>query len=218
MKFFRHAPGSMRGGIMLNLEPVPTEDRPPAALPLRWLDLYGDDLFSYAMRKVRRSEAAEDLVQETLLAGLQSWGRFAERSNVRTWLIGILKNKITDHLRARYRNLKLDHVRVEEDQLFNRHGEWKVSLKRWGTDPAELAEMGEFRAALDGCVSKLPAQMSYLFLSKVSGQPTIELCAELDISADNAWTLLHRARLRLRQCLSSSWFDSTAQSKKRRSP
>jgi len=36
--------------------------------PQRWVDLHGDYLYRYALRIVRRLEAAEDLVQEALLA------------------------------------------------------------------------------------------------------------------------------------------------------
>jgi len=42
---------------------------------------------------------AEDLVQETLLAAVRSREKFGGRSSERSWLVGILKNKIVDYYR-----------------------------------------------------------------------------------------------------------------------
>jgi RNA polymerase sigma-70 factor (ECF subfamily) len=180
---------------------------PPSALPLRWLDSYGDSLYAYAIRRVRRPEVAEDLIQETLMAALQGWDSFAQRSSVRTWLSGILRNKIADHFRARHRDEPLQARSLEDGALFNNRGKWKVAVPRWGGDPLHLVELREFRAVLDACLSKLPGAMAHLFLSRVGdGVATAELCSELEITPDNAWTLLHRARSRLRQCLTANWF------------
>lgn len=60
---------------------------------------HGNILFKYAMARVRNREVAEDLVQEALLAGLKSAGSFKGGSTERTWLVGILKHKVLDHLR-----------------------------------------------------------------------------------------------------------------------
>jgi RNA polymerase sigma-70 factor (ECF subfamily) len=37
---------------------------------------------------------------------------------------------------------------------------------------------------------------------------TDEICKELSITSTNLWVMLHRARLRLRDCLQQSWFDA----------
>jgi DNA-directed RNA polymerase specialized sigma24 family protein len=37
---------------------------------------------------------------------------------------------------------------------------------------------------------------------------TDEICKELAISSTNLWVLLHRARLRLRDCLQDRWFSA----------
>jgi RNA polymerase sigma-70 factor (ECF subfamily) len=177
------------------------------ALPLLWLHMHGDSLYAYALRRVRRREAAEDLVQETLLSALQAADRFRHQCSPRTWLISILRNKISDHLRARYSHAGADSLSPEDDELFDRRGIWKVPVPRWRADPAELAELREFQAVLAGCMAKLPTQMAYLFVSRTTdGCSTAQLCSELKISSENAWMLLHRARGRLRQCLTLRWF------------
>ena len=56
-------------------------------------------LLRFASLQLRDSHAAEDAVQETLLAALAGEAGFQGRANLRTWLTGILKNKISDHFR-----------------------------------------------------------------------------------------------------------------------
>jgi DNA-directed RNA polymerase specialized sigma24 family protein len=74
---------------------------PPARIdPHRWVDEHGDCLYRYALVRVRTPEVAEDLVQETLLVAARSQDKFAGRSSERSWLVGILKNKIVDHYRT----------------------------------------------------------------------------------------------------------------------
>ena len=60
-------------------------------------------LYRYAIQQVRDAEAANDLVQDTLVAALENGDRFQGRSAVRTWLVGVLKHKIADSFRHRAR-------------------------------------------------------------------------------------------------------------------
>ena len=62
--------------------------------PETWVDHYGDYLYCFAISRVRDPSVAEDLVQETFLAALNSIKSFASRSSPKTWLTGILKHKI----------------------------------------------------------------------------------------------------------------------------
>src|SRR6516162_1948936 len=64
--------------------------------PERWVEEHGDYLFKYALLRLRDVGRAEDAVQETLLAALKGGKSFAGKSAEKTWLIGIMKNKISD--------------------------------------------------------------------------------------------------------------------------
>jgi len=194
---------------MMPIESNITVAEPPRPRPVQWLGDHGDALYAYALRRVRRPEVAEDLVQETLLAAVQASGGFAQRANVRTWLTGILRHKVADHFRARHRGVQIDAGTLEDDALFDKGGQWRAGVPAWRGDPLRSAEAREFRAAVDACLAKLPATMAHLFLSRVDdGATTDELCGALGITPDNAWTMLHRARLRLRQCLAVNWFTT----------
>ena len=67
--------------------------------PAKWVELYGDYLYRYALLRLNNREEAEDAVQETLLSAHGAIARFERKSSVRTWLISILRNKIIDHIR-----------------------------------------------------------------------------------------------------------------------
>ena len=84
-------------------------------------------LLRYASLQLRNREAAEDAVQETLLAALAAEKSFAGRSQLRTWLTGILKHKIVDAIRRSSREQPLEaEVSPEEwDRLFDASGHWR---------------------------------------------------------------------------------------------
>src|SRR4029079_8168637 len=79
--------------------PQDTAKAPPVSDPERWVDEYGDYLFKFALVRLRDQTKAEDVVQETFLAALKGRHSFAGRSAEKSWLVGILKNKICDYYR-----------------------------------------------------------------------------------------------------------------------
>src|SRR6186997_1690519 len=60
---------------------------------------HSDYLLRYARSRVRDDHLAEEAVQETLLAALESLDSFDGRATLRTWLTGILLHKIHDGFR-----------------------------------------------------------------------------------------------------------------------
>lgn len=192
--------------------------RPSAAVngaaPEKWLAEHGDALFRYACLRVRDRDAAEDLVQETLLAALQSKGDFAGRSSERTWLIGILRHKLADHWRRHGREAPLENCTdaADPDELLEllfdaENGDhWRAPPFHWLKPDAAL-EQRQFWDVLSDCIGDLPpAQAQAFALCEIDGVAGAEVCKVLDVSPTNLWVMLHRARLRLRQCLEIHWF------------
>ena len=184
--------------------------------PGLWVDLHGDYLYRYAMFRLRDPALAEDVVQETLLAGLQASDSFAGRGSERTWLVGILKHKIIDLYRRRSREISFDaseDERFTRDEFFRTEGEWvghweeAYAPNEWHATPAELLERSEFWETLRQCLAPLPPRTAAAFtLREVDGLSSAEICEILQVSTNNLWVMLHRARLHLRHCLEVNWF------------
>ncbi len=180
--------------------------------PAKWVDEHGDYLFWYTLARLRQREVAEDLVQETFLAALHAQDRFAGASSERTWLVGILKRKIVDHLRRKGREQPVrDLAAVDRwtDALFDERGNWRKKPGKWPSAPSATIEKEEFWAIFTACLQKLPERLADAFIlrevEELAGQ---EVCKVLNVSANNLWVMLHRARLGLRRCLEVNWFGN----------
>jgi len=168
-------------------------------------------LLKFAMLQLRNQAQAEDAVQETLIAAFQGAKNFAGKSSVRTWLVGILKHKIVDHIRRASREQPLDSPDEETsledfDVLYKEDGHYASMPAEWG-DPEAALSQRKFFETLERCLEGLPKNTARVFMMReVMGIETPEICKELAITATNCWVLLYRARMSLRACLEERWF------------
>jgi RNA polymerase sigma-70 factor (ECF subfamily) len=163
-------------------------------------------LLRYASLQLRDRHTAEDAVQEALVAALAGEAGFAGRSNLRTWLTGILKHKIVDAIRRSSRDAGVAPDGDEFEVLFDERGHWVDAPAAWA-DPGASLEQKQFFAALEDCLARLPAKTAQAFtLREHLGLDTGEICKELGVTATHCWVLLYRARMALRECLQSNWF------------
>ena len=168
-------------------------------------------LVRFAMLQLRNEAVAEDVVQETLLAALEGKSAFSGRSQLKTWAISILRNKIVDHLRRGSREGVLPFVDAQGDAdfdaLFDGSGHWQEKPTDWG-DPSAILEQRGFYDVLELCMKALPENIARVFtMREVLGLETDEICKELKITTSNCWVVLYRARMRLRECLQLRWFN-----------
>jgi RNA polymerase sigma-70 factor (ECF subfamily) len=181
--------------------------------PGQWLEEHGDALFRFALIRVRSREMAEDLVQDTLLAALRAKDRFAGRSSVRTWLTGILKNKIIDHYRKAGRETSFTDLNFLGDECaekFDAEGFWDHSLgpKEWKPLSDEVMHRAEFWQVLRECLDRLPPRVARVFsLRVVDDLSSKDVCRVTRVTESNLWVMLHRARMALRECFERNWFD-----------
>ena len=167
-------------------------------------------LLRYASAQLRDRQSAEDVVQETLLAALAGEVAFAGRSNLRTWLTGILKHKIVDAIRRTSREAPLasEDGAAEFEALFDERGHWHEFPSAWADPDAALGQ-AQFFAKLEECLERLPAKTAQAFMMREHlGFETDEICKELSITSTHCWVLLYRARMSLRECLQSNWFGT----------
>ncbi len=177
--------------------------------------LHGD-MLKFARLQLRDDSVAEDAVQEALTAALSNRKSFDNRSRLKTWVFGILKNKIVDIIRDRIRTPSSEIVDIPDhayDDLFDANGLWQDDSRpsTWG-DPEKSASDQQFWQIFEICLTRLPENTARIFMMReMLGMETDEICKELGISSTNCWVVLHRARMGLRLCLDERWFKSGGQ-------
>jgi RNA polymerase sigma-70 factor (ECF subfamily) len=175
-----------------------------------------DYLLKFARLQLRNETWAEDAVSEVTLAALAKPQAFDNRSQLKTWLVGILKHKIVDALRQHGRevcNIDADEDSHDDplDYLgFKADGHFVEPPADWG-NPEHQASSRQFFEVLEACTNQLPAMQGRLFLMRewleLSSE---EICKELGLTSTNLYVQLHRARLRLRECLELNWYGKTS--------
>jgi len=182
------------------------------------LAAHRDYLYRFALLHLRDDSRAQDVVQETLLAGMESRSGFSGRAQLRTWLTGILKHKIIDVFRRQSREAPLQteaEAESEEDfadLYFNPkdRDHWRTFPTTWG-NPEKSLEQKRFWEIFDACSKEMPPQIARVFtMRELMGLETDEICKELGITANNCWVMLYRARMNLRQCLETRWFGNSS--------
>ena len=122
---------------------------------------------------------------------------------------------IRSHRQAYGHGRNVNHVEKQaedgedlDEMLFRPDGHWREAPQEWG-DPEQTLRQLDFMRVLDACVEKLPGQQGRLFMMREWLElDTEEICKVLAISPTNLWVMLHRARLRLRECLQLNWFSA----------
>jgi RNA polymerase sigma-70 factor (ECF subfamily) len=150
---------------------------------------------------------AEDMVQDVFRTFLERLDNFEGRSQLRTWLFGILHRKALERHRAAALDDRMDPI----DEVFESRFDSKGN---WSRPPADLErvmlskEIGEL---IRGCMDGLPVNQREVFvLREVEGLETSEICKILAVSVTNFGVLMHRARARLRECLEAKGVSKPA--------
>ncbi|MFI4922305.1 MAG: sigma-70 family RNA polymerase sigma factor [Burkholderiales bacterium] len=184
------------------------------------LEEYRPYLLRYALLQLRDNTLAEDAVQETLLAALESRSKFSGKSSIKTWLTGILKHKIIDLFRKQSKEATQVSLEVELesgagdfDLLFQPDGHWNTWPQAWA-DPLKNLENKKFWEVFEICAKLMPINTARAFMMReFLGLSTEEICKDMQISATNCWVMLYRARMSLRLCLEHNWFGGNFEGK-----
>jgi len=172
-----------------------------------WVEEFSENMYSWALHKTSCKETAEDLVQETFLAAVQSFEKFEGKSQPKSWLYGILNNKIANHHR---KNMKSPQISSTDNDLFNEgNGHWKLEQMptNWHEGELHLLDNQDFKNTMQNCMEKLPtAWASAIQLKYLEEKKAEIICQELNLTVTNYWQILHRAKLQLRKCVDINWF------------
>ena len=141
---------------------------------------------------------ADDLVQDVFTVFLERLDQFEGRSQLRTWLFGILHNKMRERRRALRREQQFDSLDPAFEAQFDSSGRWT----RVPEDLERIFASKQTGQAVDDCISSLPSQQREVFmLREVEELNTREICNNLPITDTHVGVLIHRARHRLRECM-----------------
>jgi RNA polymerase sigma-70 factor (ECF subfamily) len=172
-------------------------------------------MLRFAQLQLRDEQLAEDLVQDALVSAMAGAKGFAGRAALGTWVLSILRNKISDALRLRARSINISSMAAEGESLdeafeslFRQNAHWKPESRPgdW-VDPEEALRRRQFWDVFEACLEHLPENTARVFMMREFLEfDTGEICRELGINQGNCHVILHRARNGLRRCLEQGWF------------
>ena len=187
----------------------PTKILPNAVDPEIWVEKYGHSLFKYAVFRLRDADLAEEKIQDTFLAALQSRNRFQGRSTEKAWLFSILKRKICDHFRRLNRDKHFSAAfRMEclTHRVLDSKRTKAVNFYSRFFDPSTAFEQKEFFKIIQNALSELPDRLAQVFILRdVIELSSHEICELMNINVCNLYVMIHRARKRLKRILEFEW-------------
>ena len=166
----------------------------------RLVDAYSSKIFRLAVKMLNQQQDAEDVLQETFLKAYRGLKSFDGRSKLSTWLFRIATNEALMVLRRK----QPDMVSIDEP-IETEEGEREpVQIVDWCCLPENELMSMESRHYLDTAVTKLPNSLRMVFLLRdIEDLSTQETADVLGLSETAVKTRLSRARMRLREELSS---------------
>ena len=154
---------------------------------------YHEPLFFGALKQKLSEDQAEEVVQETWSTLFQNIENFEDRSHIRTYLFGIMYNKIKEIWRSNKKYTQEDDEYI--DTLFDQHGNYITPP----LDPSKWNESREFLEILEEELQTLPDNQRLAFyLKEIQGESTENICNILNVSVTNLGVLIYRAKASLR--------------------
>ena len=154
---------------------------------------YGHIVWTRAYRLLGNQQDAADCFQETFLSALE----VSQRGRIRNWpsLLNMLATR---------RSLDLLRKRIRQNTRSEDLANWSM-VPATNPDPSSQAETMELQASLRKAMTELPPrQAEVLCLRYLDQLSDRQIARQLGIEQNAVRVILHRARSRLRELLSSS--------------
>lgn len=171
----------------------------------RLVEKYSPLLYRLAMKMLGNVQDAEDVLQNTFLKTLQHLDEFEERSSLSTWLYRIAVNEALMLLRHQKPETPISDLldEDEDDEI-----EMPQQFVDWCCLPEEELLSAEGRRILEQAIQRLPPKLRAVFLLRdIEGLSIQETSKALNLSEAAVKTRLLRARLNLREQLSSFYAE-----------
>ena len=148
---------------------------------------YSGDVYRYLLHLTGSQMLAEDLLSETFLTALRCLGTFRGESTVKTWLIGIARNKWYEHLKKKYKTVT-EELQVAEYLTSGETPETEFIRRGWAHRAMEL-------------LGTMPEKQRQIFLLRTEGFTYDEISQQLGVSASSARVTDFRVKQKLKSVL-----------------
>ena len=179
----------------LDLDALRSGDRAEYA---RMVEAYSGQIYRLALKMLHNQQDAEDVLQETFIKAYRALPDFEGRSKISTWLYRIATNESLMFLRRqRPEQISIERPGDVEEQD-------PLQIIDWCCLPEGELMSTEARSHLDWSIDQLSYTLKVVFvLRDIERLSTRETAEILDLTETAVKTRLSRARLRLRELLSS---------------
>ncbi|MFL7890569.1 MAG: RNA polymerase sigma factor [Anaerolineales bacterium] len=182
---------------IVSLDALREGDRPEFA---KLVEEYSPMIYRLGLKMLNNPQDAEDILQETFIKAYKHIGKFDGRSSISTWLYRIATNEALMSLRKK----RPDMISFDVPSINESEPQEPMQIVDWCCLPEEEFLSSEGRLRLDEAAERLPESLRIVFvLRDIEGLSTRETADVLDISEMAVKTRLSRARLRLREDLST---------------
>lgn len=172
----------------------------------RLVDTYSSPIYRLGLKMLGNEQDAEDILQNTFLNALTHLADFEGRSSLSTWLYRIAANEALMLIRKRKPNINIEDMQSEDaDDV-----PLPETFVDWSVLPEKELLSGESKNAIENAVKKLPESLRMVFILRDVEDLSIKETAEiLNLTEVNVKTRLLRARMALREQLSSYYAERT---------
>jgi RNA polymerase sigma-70 factor (ECF subfamily) len=195
----------------ISIEAIIAGDRAEFA---RLVDAYSSSIYRLGLRMLGNPQDAEDVLQNTFINALTHLKSFEGRSNISTWLYRIAANEALMLIRKRKPEINFEPNEDAEGED-NADGLRPKQIVDWSALPENELLSGEARHALDTAIDTLSESLRIVFLLRdIEGLSIKETADALGLTETNVKTRLLRARMFLREQLSTYYSERMSEERK----
>jgi len=158
-----------------------------------------DTLYSTALRLCRNEDLAQDLVQETYLRAFRFYDKFQLGTNIKAWLLKIMKNIYINKYRKEQREVNLFDL-TDIDPIYEEFLQ-REAIKSMD-NPEDCFFNKVFTQDLEKALNKLPEEFKMVvILADIEGLSYREIAEIMECPIGTVMSRLHRARRILQKYL-----------------
>ena len=158
------------------------------------VERYRRQVYSLALRMVRRAEDAEDLTQETFVRMFRALARYDHDRSFAAWLFTIASRLCIDHIRRR----KVSPISLTQRER-DSDEEYQIEVEDPGLRPDEAATHAEEEQRTADLIARLPPHYRIVVILRHQQDLSYEEIAEaLHMPLGTVKARIHRARALLK--------------------